>query len=85
MEKFKVCATDHESNPYGIQRMRYEGECTLPEMVKTVAHVAFEVDDLALAIEGKEVIIEPNSPSRGVTVAMIVENGAPVEFLEYTN
>ena len=44
--------------------------------------VAFEVDDLRKAIEGKEVIMEPNSPSKGVTVAFILEDGAPVELLE---
>ena len=31
----------------------------------------------------KEVIIEPNSPAKGVTVAFIVENGAPIEFLQF--
>jgi hypothetical protein len=50
--------------------------------VKEVAHIAFEVDDLGKAIEGKEVIIEPNSPSKGVKVAFVLENGAQVEFLE---
>ena len=34
------------------------------------------------AIKGKKVIIEPNSPSRGVLVAFIEDNGAPIEFLE---
>ncbi|MFC1852583.1 hypothetical protein ACFL27_20490 [candidate division CSSED10-310 bacterium] len=42
--------------------------------------MAFEVEDLQEAIRGKEVIIEPNSPSKGVIVAFIVENGAPIEF-----
>ena len=51
--------------------------------MKTVPHVAFEVDDLAAALEGRDILIEPNSPSEGVTVAFIVDNGAPVEFLEY--
>jgi len=83
LKHLKVYATDHESNPYGIQWMRYEPDCPLPELVKTVTHVAFEVDDLAEAIRGQEVIIQPNSPSPGVTVAFIVEDGAPVEFLEF--
>ncbi len=83
LEKYKLYATDHESNPYGIQWMRYEADCSLPEIVKTVTHVAFQVDNLSEAIQGKEIIIEPNSPSEGVTVAFILENGAPVEFLEY--
>ncbi|MDP6038488.1 MAG: hypothetical protein QGG64_08055 [Candidatus Latescibacteria bacterium] len=83
LEEFKVYATDHESNPYGIQWMRYEPDCSLPELVKTIPHVAFEVDDIELALKNKKVIIEPNCPSEGVIVAFIVENGAPVEFLEF--
>ena len=53
----------------------------VPELIKTVAHVAFEVDDVVEAIAGHKVIVEPNSPSRGVLVAMIEVNGAPVELL----
>jgi len=78
-----VYATDHESNPFGIQWMLYEEGCNLPEIVRTVPHVAFEVDDLRDALKGKKVIIEPNSPSPGVTVAFIEEAGAPIEFLEF--
>jgi hypothetical protein len=84
LEKYKAFCTDHESNPFGIQWMRYEPGCPLPELVKTVPHVAFEVDDLARALEGHEILIEPNSPSDGVTVAFVVCDGAPVEFLEFS-
>jgi hypothetical protein len=84
LEKYKAFCTDHERNPFGIQWMRYEPDCPLPELVKRVPHVAFEVDDLARALEGYEVLIEPNSPSEGVTVAFVVCDGAPVEFLMFT-
>jgi hypothetical protein len=50
--------------------------------VKTVPHVAFEVDDLDEALRGHRVIIEPNSPSPGVMVAFVEVRGAPVELLE---
>lgn len=83
LENFRLFATDHRQNPYGIQWMRYESDSPLPELVKILPHVAFEVENLEQALEGKEVIIEPNSPSRGVRVAFIVENGAPVEFIEF--
>jgi uncharacterized damage-inducible protein DinB len=79
-----VACTDHERNPFGIQWMRYDARSPLPELVKTVPHVAFEVDDLAAALEGHEVLVEPNSPSAGVTVAFVVCDGAPVEFLEFS-
>ena len=63
--------------------MRFEPEAPVPDLVRTVPHVAFEVDDLSAEIAGKELLIAPNSPSPGVTVAFIVENGAPVEFLQF--
>jgi len=83
LSDFDIYCTDHESNPFGIQWMRYGKNCTLPKIVQEVAHVAFEVEDLNKALQGKEVIIEPNSPSEGVMVAFILENGAPVELMEY--
>jgi hypothetical protein len=83
LEQFKVYCTDHESNPFGIQWMRYETDCPLPEIVKTVPHVAFEVEDLHAALAGHEILIEPNSPSEGVLVAFVLVEGAPVEFLQF--
>jgi hypothetical protein len=78
----KLTCSDHQNNPFGIQWMRYWDGAPYPELVKTVAHVAFEVDDLAAAIDGQRVIIEPNSPSAGVLVAFIEVNGAPVELMQ---
>lgn len=84
LREYKAFCTDHEDNPFGIQWMRFEPDCPLPDLVKTVPHVAFEVDDLARALEGREILIEPNSPSEGVLVAFVVCDGAPVEFLEFS-
>jgi hypothetical protein len=83
LAKYKAFCTDHENNPYGIQWMRFEAECPLPELVKTVPHVAFEVDDLESALVGQEILIEPNSPSKGAVVAFVICEGAPVEFLQF--
>jgi hypothetical protein len=77
-----VTVSDHKNNPFGIQWQRYWEEAAYPDIVKTVAHVAFEVDDLEAAIKGQKVLIEPNSPSRGVLVAFIEVNGAPVELMQ---
>jgi hypothetical protein len=41
------------------------------------------VDDLARALEGKEILVEPNCPCPGVTVAMIIDDGAPIELMEF--
>ena len=83
LENFKVYVSGYETSPYGIEWMRFEPGSPLPELVKTIPHIAFEVADLAAEIKGKEILIEPNSPSAGVTVAFIVDNGAPIEFLQF--
>lgn len=79
----KMTVSDHENNPYGIQWQRYWEDAPYPEIVKTIPHVAFVVDDLRAEILGKNVIIEPTSPSEGLVVAFIEVNGAPVELMEY--
>jgi len=83
LDHLRISCTDHESNPYGVQWMMYEADCPVPRLVREVAHVAFEVDDLTQALAGKRVIIPPNSPSPGVLVAFIEEAGAPVELLQF--
>lgn len=77
-----VTVSDHQSNPFGIQWQRYWEEAPYPELVKTVPHVAFEVENLEEALAGQEILIPPNSPSPGVMVAFIKVAGAPVELLE---
>ena len=72
-----------ETSPCGIQWMRFEPDSPVHALIKSVPHIAFEVDDLQAAIEGKEILTAPNSPSEGVTVAMILDSGAPVELLEF--
>jgi hypothetical protein len=85
LEKYKIYHYGYEKSEYGIEWMRYEKDCILPEIVKTIPHIAFEVDNVYEAIKGKKVIIEPNSPSEGVTVAFIEEDGAPIEFIQFRN
>ena len=79
----KMTVSDHENNDYGIQWQRYWEDAPYPELVKTVPHVAFVVEDLDAELIGKNVIIEPNSPSEGLKVAFIEVNGAPIELMQY--
>jgi hypothetical protein len=82
---FKLYTSGYDTSPYGIEWMRFEADSSVPELVRNVPHVAFEVDDLDAELRGKEVLIEPNSPSEGIRVAFIVDSGAPVEFLQFQN
>jgi len=85
LAEFGCWVQGFEESPFGIEWMRFAPDCPLPELVKRVPHIAFEVDDLEAAVAGQEILIEPNRPSPGVRVAFIVSNGAPVEFLEFTS
>lgn len=83
LPQLKMTVSDHENNPFGIQWQRYWKDAPYPEIVKSIPHVAFEVDNLNEAIKGHKIIIEPNSPSAGLMVAFIEINGAPVELMQY--
>ncbi len=82
-EKYKLYASGYFESPYGVEWMKFDPDCPLPELVKMVPHVAFVVDVLEAAIADKEVLIPPNSPTEGVRVAFIVDHGAPIEFLQF--
>ena len=84
LPQFGMYVSGYDDSPYGVEWMRFEADSPLPELVKTVPHVAFAVDDLEAELRGKEILIQPNSPSAGVRVAFIVEDGAPIEFIEYS-
>lgn len=81
----KTYVQGFSDSPYGVEWLRFEPGASTPELVQKVPHVAFEVDNLDAAIAGQEVLIPPTSPSAGVRVAFIVHNGAPIEFLEFTD
>ena len=83
LERFKMYVSAFETSPCGIQWMRFEPDSPVHALVKSVPHIAFEVDDLQSAIAGKQILTEPNSPSEGVMVALILDSGAPIERLEF--
>jgi len=79
--KIHVCGFD--TSPYGIEWIRFDPDCNVSDIVRTLPHIAFEVDDLDVALIGQTLISKVSSPSKGVRVAMIVDNGAPIELLEF--
>jgi hypothetical protein len=84
LEDWKMYVSGFETSPYGIEWMRFEQNSPVSKLVKTVPHVAFEVDDLDAALEGKQLIGDVSSPSKGVKVAIIIDDGAPIELLEFS-
>jgi hypothetical protein len=42
LEQYGMYVSGYEQSDYGIEWMRFEPDSPLPELVKTVPHVAFE-------------------------------------------
>lgn len=80
----KVYVSGFDTSPYGIEWMRFEKDCPVQDIVRNIPHIAFEVDDLDQALEGKEILLEPGTPSGGVRSAMIMHDGAPIELIEFS-
>lgn len=85
LEAYGMYVTGFDTSPYGVEWMRFEPGSPIAELVRTVPHIAFEVDDLEQALVGKTLIGEPSIPSEGVKVAMILHNGMPVELLKFSD
>ncbi len=83
LKHLKIHVSGFDTSPYGIEWMRFDADCETSELVKTIPHIAFEVDDLDAELKGKEVLSRPGSPAEGVRAAMIVHNGAPIELIEF--
>jgi len=65
--------------------MRFEDDSPVSPLIRTVPHIAFEVNDLEkeLRTHSLKIITEPNKTEEGITVAMIEHNGAPIELIEF--
>lgn len=83
LKEYKFFVSGFDTSEYGIEWMRFEDDSPVSEVIKKIPHIAFEVDDLETALKDEIIIGEISSPSEGVRTAMILENGAPVEFIEF--
>jgi hypothetical protein len=85
LPQFKFYVSGFSTSPFGIEWMRYEEDSPIDKLIKTIPHIAFEVQDLdhELATHDFKVITKPNPPAKGIRVAMIEHNGAPIELIEF--
>ena len=86
LAQFKFYVSGFEMSPFGVEWMRFENDCPIHDLIQTIPHLAFEVNDLDFELEnrGLQVLTKPNSPAKGIRVAMIEHNGAPIELLEFS-
>jgi hypothetical protein len=53
LPQLQMTVSDLLNNPFGIQWQRYWDGAPYPDLAKTVAHVAFEVDNLLAALRAR--------------------------------
>ena len=82
MADAKLYVTPVEDSPNKIEWLRFEEGSPMPELLQKSSHISYVVPDIKEAMEGKEVLLEPFSPAEGLTVAFVVEEGIPIEFME---
>jgi hypothetical protein len=84
LPQLKFYVSGFSDSPFGIEWMRFDEDCTIDELIKTIPHLAFVVEDLdyELTTRNFKILSEPSLPMEGIRVAMIEHNGAPIELME---
>ena len=85
LSQFKMYVSGFGTSPFGIEWIRFKKDSSIHHLIQTLPHIAFEVSDLdyELSHHNLKNLSEPNPPSKGVRVAMIEHNGAPIELIEF--
>jgi len=78
---FKMFTSDNEGE-FRIQFHRFEKNSPLHPIIKNNPHVALQVDNLEDAIAGREILLGPYEPIERYKVAIINDNGLPIELIE---
>jgi hypothetical protein len=81
----RVHVTNPADSPYRIEYLRFEPDSPVTGPVRTLPHMAFQVDDLDAALAGEEVLLRPFQPMEGLRVAFIRKDGAVFEFMQFDN
>src|SRR6516165_11851685 len=65
LKDLKLFVVSHQKSEFGVGWMRFEADAAVPDLVRRVPHVPFEVTDLSSELALREILIPRNSPSKG--------------------
>jgi len=85
MADAKLYYTNVDDSPNKIEWLRFEEGSPMPELLQKSTHISYVVPDMKEAMEGKEVLLAPFQAAEGLMVAFVVEEGIPIEFMEFSN
>jgi hypothetical protein len=61
LKHLKLFVVSDQKSEFGVEWMRFEADAAVPDLVRRVPHVAFEVTDLSSELAGHEILIPPSS------------------------
>ncbi|MEN8148802.1 MAG: hypothetical protein ABFS86_03200 [Planctomycetota bacterium] len=82
IEAAGVRVTDPDAHPYRVEFLRFDPDSCMDEAIRTRSHAAFMVDDLAAALEGRDVLVEPFDATETLRVAFITDGDALIELMQ---
>ncbi len=81
-EDMRLFITDPADSINKIEFLRFEKESTMPELIQTTAHVAYQVEDIVEETKGKKIVYPITKLSDNMTIAFIEEDGIAIELIE---
>jgi len=86
VESTRVWVTSPRAHPFNVEFLRFESDTPVTGSLRTDPHVAYRVDDLEAALEGREIVLGPFEAAPGfVRAAFVLVDGALIEFMQYAN
>jgi hypothetical protein len=86
LEQDRVWITSPRAHPLNVEWVRYAADSPMHPRLRQGFHIAYRVDDLRAAIEGRDVLVPPLDVGDGfATVAFVEVDGLVVEFMEYAD
>ncbi|MFI3315128.1 MAG: hypothetical protein R3Y04_05640 [Rikenellaceae bacterium] len=79
----RLFLTDPTTSQNKIEYLRFEPESTMPEILKTHAHIAYEIEDFEQEMAGKKVIMEITKLSDTQSIAFVEEEGLAIELIKF--
>ncbi len=81
LAEFKM-HVNHLENDFGVGWVRYDDDAPYDQLIRTVPHLAFEVESIKAAVAQKSVLIAPKQSQPGLRIAFVEIGGFPIEYLE---
>lgn len=80
-EAFGMYTSDVDGD-FRIQYHRFTEDSPLHPFIKSIPHIAIQVDNLNEALGGYEILLGPYEPIPNYRVVIINDGGVPVELVE---